>query len=100
MQVHANEGGVTQTRGGVYWIILPAGCNMLFSLKISFSLEASLLFMQYCMYTYMRQLIGQETKCLSDKYASIHVYLLLCLRSSLRISFCPLYTQMWTSLHV
>ncbi|KAM7516305.1 hypothetical protein LguiA_005888 [Lonicera macranthoides] len=25
MQVHANEGGVTQTRGGVYWIILPAG---------------------------------------------------------------------------
>ena len=27
IQVHANEGGVTQTRGGVYWIILPAGCN-------------------------------------------------------------------------
>lgn len=27
MQVHANEGGVTQTRGGVYWLILPAGCN-------------------------------------------------------------------------
>ncbi|WMV18165.1 hypothetical protein MTR67_011550 [Solanum verrucosum] len=25
MQVHANEGGVTQTRGGVYWLILPAG---------------------------------------------------------------------------
>ncbi|KAF8390115.1 hypothetical protein HHK36_024637 [Tetracentron sinense] len=25
MQVHANEGGVTQTRGGVYWVILPAG---------------------------------------------------------------------------
>ncbi|CAD6210668.1 unnamed protein product [Miscanthus lutarioriparius] len=25
MQVHANEGGVTQTRGGIYWIILPAG---------------------------------------------------------------------------
>ncbi|PSS30587.1 Hybrid signal transduction histidine kinase [Actinidia chinensis var. chinensis] len=25
IQVHANEGGVTQTRGGVYWIILPAG---------------------------------------------------------------------------
>lgn len=25
MQVHANEGGVTQTRGGIYWLILPAG---------------------------------------------------------------------------
>lgn len=27
IQVHANEGGVTQTRGGIYWVILPAGCN-------------------------------------------------------------------------
>lgn len=26
MEVHANEGGVTQTRGGIYWLILPAGC--------------------------------------------------------------------------
>ncbi|KAJ8549146.1 hypothetical protein K7X08_032853 [Anisodus acutangulus] len=25
MKVHANEGGVTITRGGVYWLILPAG---------------------------------------------------------------------------
>lgn len=25
MEVHANEGGVTQTRGGIYWVILPAG---------------------------------------------------------------------------
>ncbi|XP_076902753.1 uncharacterized protein LOC143557600 [Bidens hawaiensis] len=25
MEVHANEGGVTQTRGGIYWLILPAG---------------------------------------------------------------------------
>ncbi|CAN6445260.1 unnamed protein product [Victoria cruziana] len=25
MKVHANEGGVTETRGGIYWIILPAG---------------------------------------------------------------------------
>ncbi|XP_022759263.1 uncharacterized protein LOC111305751 isoform X4 [Durio zibethinus] len=25
IQVHADEGGVTQTRGGVYWLILPAG---------------------------------------------------------------------------
>ncbi|GAA0139149.1 hypothetical protein LIER_00758 [Lithospermum erythrorhizon] len=25
IQVHANEGGVTQTRGGAYWVILPAG---------------------------------------------------------------------------
>uniref|UniRef100_A0A803MID4 Peptidase M50B-like protein n=1 Tax=Chenopodium quinoa TaxID=63459 RepID=A0A803MID4_CHEQI len=25
MQVHANEGGMTTTRGGVYWFILPAG---------------------------------------------------------------------------
>ncbi|XP_049367386.1 uncharacterized protein LOC125832289 isoform X2 [Solanum verrucosum] len=25
IQVHANEGGTTQTRGGVYWFILPAG---------------------------------------------------------------------------
>lgn len=30
MEVHANEGGVTQTRGGAYWVILPAGCNNLF----------------------------------------------------------------------
>ncbi|KAG6602702.1 hypothetical protein SDJN02_07444 [Cucurbita argyrosperma subsp. argyrosperma] len=25
IQVHANEGGLTQTRGGAYWLILPAG---------------------------------------------------------------------------
>ncbi|XP_024182826.1 uncharacterized protein LOC112188042 isoform X2 [Rosa chinensis] len=25
IQVHANEGGATQTRGGIYWLILPAG---------------------------------------------------------------------------
>ncbi|RVW84571.1 hypothetical protein CK203_048135 [Vitis vinifera] len=25
IQVNADEGGVTQTRGGVYWLILPAG---------------------------------------------------------------------------
>ncbi|XP_022853338.1 uncharacterized protein LOC111374834 isoform X2 [Olea europaea var. sylvestris] len=25
IQVHADEGGATQTRGGVYWFILPAG---------------------------------------------------------------------------
>ncbi|XP_077210642.1 peptidase M50B-like protein [Tasmannia lanceolata] len=25
MQVRADEGGVTQTRGGIYWVILPAG---------------------------------------------------------------------------
>ncbi|XP_057842086.1 uncharacterized protein LOC131051530 [Cryptomeria japonica] len=25
IKVHADEGGVTQTRGGVYWVILPAG---------------------------------------------------------------------------
>ncbi|KAL1536923.1 hypothetical protein AAHA92_29497 [Salvia divinorum] len=25
IQVHADEGGMTQTRGGVYWLILPAG---------------------------------------------------------------------------
>ncbi|KAL4309053.1 hypothetical protein GQ457_01G052170 [Hibiscus cannabinus] len=25
IKVHANEGGVTQTRGGIYWVILPAG---------------------------------------------------------------------------
>lgn len=27
IKVHANEGGVTQTRGGLSWVILPAGCN-------------------------------------------------------------------------
>lgn len=27
IQVHANEGGTTVTRGGIYWVILPAGCN-------------------------------------------------------------------------
>ncbi|KAH9778732.1 hypothetical protein KPL71_007442 [Citrus sinensis] len=31
-QVHADEGGTTQTRGGVYWFILPAGCMDLASL--------------------------------------------------------------------
>jgi hypothetical protein len=31
MQVHANEGGSTQTRGGIYWIILPAGCKSVVS---------------------------------------------------------------------
>ncbi|GAB4839546.1 hypothetical protein Ancab_029072 [Ancistrocladus abbreviatus] len=25
IQVHADEGGITETRGGVYWFILPAG---------------------------------------------------------------------------
>ncbi|XP_008788997.1 uncharacterized protein LOC103706624 isoform X1 [Phoenix dactylifera] len=25
MEVHADEGGVTRTRGGIYWLILPAG---------------------------------------------------------------------------
>uniref|UniRef100_A0A7N1A0P9 Peptidase M50B-like protein n=1 Tax=Kalanchoe fedtschenkoi TaxID=63787 RepID=A0A7N1A0P9_KALFE len=25
MEVHGNEGGATMTRGGIYWIILPAG---------------------------------------------------------------------------
>ncbi|GMN56749.1 hypothetical protein TIFTF001_025866 [Ficus carica] len=25
IQVHADEGGTTQTRGGIYWLILPAG---------------------------------------------------------------------------
>ncbi|KAK1298504.1 hypothetical protein QJS10_CPB14g00364 [Acorus calamus] len=25
IQVNADEGGVTQTRGGIYWLILPAG---------------------------------------------------------------------------
>lgn len=33
IQVHANEGGVTQTRGGAYWLILPAGCTSLFPSK-------------------------------------------------------------------
>lgn len=27
MEVNANEGGSTTTRGGIYWLILPAGCN-------------------------------------------------------------------------
>ncbi|XP_073104627.1 uncharacterized protein [Elaeis guineensis] len=27
MEVHANEGGVTRTRGGIYWLILPAGLD-------------------------------------------------------------------------
>lgn len=29
IEVHANEGGLTRTRGGAYWLILPAGCNTL-----------------------------------------------------------------------
>lgn len=35
IQVHADEGGTTQTRGGIYWLILPAGCNF-FVLCFSF----------------------------------------------------------------
>ncbi|XP_048443671.1 uncharacterized protein LOC103950639 isoform X2 [Pyrus x bretschneideri] len=27
IKVNADEGGVTQTRGGISWLILPAGCN-------------------------------------------------------------------------
>ena len=38
MQVHANEGGVTQTRGGVYWLILPAGCNTFSPSELYFSI--------------------------------------------------------------
>lgn len=34
IQVHADEGGTTQTRGGVYWLILPAGCKFTFSFPI------------------------------------------------------------------
>ncbi|KAL9438229.1 hypothetical protein AB3S75_023991 [Citrus x aurantiifolia] len=29
-QVHADEGGTTQTRGGVYLFILPAGCRVFY----------------------------------------------------------------------
>uniref|UniRef100_A0A6N2L9I7 Uncharacterized protein n=1 Tax=Salix viminalis TaxID=40686 RepID=A0A6N2L9I7_SALVM len=28
IQVHADEGGTTQTRGGIYWLILPAGYEL------------------------------------------------------------------------
>ena len=28
IKVNVDEGGTTQTRGGVYWLILPAGCNV------------------------------------------------------------------------
>lgn len=42
IQVHANEGGVTQTRGGVYWLILPAGCNSLLPLKTRFLISVFL----------------------------------------------------------
>ncbi|XP_048445407.1 uncharacterized protein LOC125479726 [Pyrus x bretschneideri] len=34
IKVQADEGGVTQTRGGISWIILPAGCNFVLSLAI------------------------------------------------------------------
>ncbi|KAK8478847.1 hypothetical protein V6N13_004477 [Hibiscus sabdariffa] len=30
IKVHADEGGVTQTRGGIYWVILPAGLAFMF----------------------------------------------------------------------
>lgn len=36
IQVHADEGGATQTRGGVYWLILPAGClSLILALSLS-----------------------------------------------------------------
>ncbi|KAG6530356.1 hypothetical protein ZIOFF_012584 [Zingiber officinale] len=44
IQVHANEGGVTHTRGGIYWLILPAGCNnstLNFQLKLIIYLGSS-----------------------------------------------------------
>lgn len=34
IQVHADEGGATHTRGGVYWFILPAGC--ISSIRLAF----------------------------------------------------------------
>lgn len=42
IKVHANEGGVTQTRGGIYCCILPAGCNTLFLQRTSLSFPAIL----------------------------------------------------------
>ncbi|GMQ11326.1 hypothetical protein CsSME_00053990 [Camellia sinensis var. sinensis] len=46
IQVNADEGGFTQTRGGVYWVILPAGCcPLLIPDKFSFYCQnAKLLF--------------------------------------------------------
>ncbi|KAJ6936224.1 hypothetical protein NC652_011071 [Populus alba x Populus x berolinensis] len=44
IQVHANEGGVTQTRGGVYWLILPAGCTFLLPLKVFLLITVGLVF--------------------------------------------------------
>uniref|UniRef100_A0A2P2LTI0 Uncharacterized protein LOC105133002 n=2 Tax=Rhizophora mucronata TaxID=61149 RepID=A0A2P2LTI0_RHIMU len=63
MQVHANEGGVTLTRGGVYWLILPAGCNSL----------PPLIFFP-CFATYVLGLLmGQERVALSCLYMLIYL---------------------------
>ncbi|XP_021804325.1 uncharacterized protein LOC110748680 [Prunus avium] len=52
IQVHANEGGVTQTRGGIYCLILPAGCNTLLSLIFIFRFNVSL-FLPFVMRHYL-----------------------------------------------
>ena len=47
IQVHANEGGLTQTRGGAYWLILPAGCNSLI-LLLFYSLISNMIISGSC----------------------------------------------------
>lgn len=47
IKVHADEGGVTQTRGGVYWLILPAGCNFI-NLILDYTIILSYLIASIC----------------------------------------------------
>lgn len=85
IQVHANEGGVTQTRGGIYWVILPAGCNTFLPENLISHCKAFLFFGVSTMligHGY-ETLIGIEVKgqcesvCESDKYTCIHLNLVL-----------------------
>lgn len=46
IQVHADEGGTTQTRGGVYCFILPAGCRVFYPWPV-FYLVVQLAFVRH-----------------------------------------------------
>lgn len=105
IQVHANEGGVTQTRGGIYWVILPAGCNTFLPENLISHCKAFLFFGVPTMligHGY-ETLIGIEVKgqcesvCVSDKYTCIHLNLVLFLLFlNLTLSTLNSNAELWT----
>ena len=98
IEVHGNEGGVTKTRGGVYWVILPAGCNMLFSPKTSFLIVNHPYSSCYVDWTWIWDINRAWNKvsvwismCVSDKYTYIWISSSF---SSFWTPLCPLYSKM------